>query len=229
MYGERLLFSALDVPELAILVLRTGDGLHTGILHRDRGRLYVLDQIWHGMLRSELIDRDYPGVIPGLEPEEINDVTATCRLIHKRRVRRGIWQDLPYAFRYSTGAGVNKDGEVILGTGLGLTCATLVMAVFDAARVPFVDLSDWVERPDDGPRCRKLLQLMTDGIPGFAPPAEPEHVAEVEAELPCIRFRPEEAAAVGMADRRPASFDQVERAGRWISERLTVGAERASI
>ena len=84
------------------------------------------------MLRSGEIDRDYPCVVPDLEPEEINDVTATCRLIHARTVRRGTWQELPYAFRYPTGAGVNKDGEVILGTGLGLTCATLVMAIFDA-------------------------------------------------------------------------------------------------
>ena len=33
---------------------------------------------------------------------------------------------------------------------------------------------------------------------------------------------------MGMADERPASFDQVERAGRWISERLTFGAEWAT-
>jgi hypothetical protein len=217
------------VAELAILVMRTHDGLHTGILHRNRGHLYVLDQVWHKMLRSELIDRDYPCVIPSMEPEEINDLTAIYRLIHTRKLQRGSWQELPYAFRYPTGTGVNKYGEVILGEGVGLTCATLVVAVFEAARVPFVDLTGWVERPDDEPRFRKLLDLMRDGIPGFAPPAEPEHIARVEAELPCIRFRPEEAAAAGMTDRRPVTFDQAERGGCWIDERLTVGVEHPCI
>jgi hypothetical protein len=227
MRGERLRFSARDVAELAILVVRTGDGLHTGILHRNRGQLYVLDQVWHKRLRGELLDRDYPCVVPSLEPEEINDLTATCRLIHTRRLQRGSWQELSYAFRYPAGTGVNKDGEIILGDGVGPTCATLIVAVFEAAKVPFVDLTGWVERLDDEPRFRRLLEFMRDGIPGFAPPAEPEHIARVEAELPCIRLRPEEAAAAGMTDRRPATFDQVERGGRWIVERLTVGAEHA--
>jgi hypothetical protein len=229
MYGERLRFSVREVPSLAIIVMRAGDGMHTGIVHRNRGHLYILDQMWHKKLRSEMINGDYPCVIPNLEPEEANDITGICRLIHERRIERKGWQELPYAFRYPSGAGVNRDGEVILGEGVGLTCATLVMAVFDAAKVPYTELTEWVERPDDQVRYEKLLQMMRDGIENFAEPADPEHIARVQAELPCIRFRPEEAAAVGIADWRPASFEQVERAGRWIVEKLTKGCEHACV
>lgn len=41
-----------DDPELAIFIMRTADGTHTGILHRMRGVLMIQDVLWHEMFRS---------------------------------------------------------------------------------------------------------------------------------------------------------------------------------
>lgn len=223
---EFLQYSGREVPELAILIMFTEDGTHTGLLYRFQGRLFVLDLMWHERLRVRPTDGDYPCVIPDLLPEEMNDATVVCELI----VNRKQLQRLPYGFGQPNNAQVNSDGELVWGNGAGLTCSTFVLALFDAARIPFIDLSGWVRRPDDEVRHASLLRKMEVGIPEHdILPADGSHVAKVRAELPCIRVRPEEAAAAGLSPTRPAPFSLVERTGRWILERITEGAERSCI
>ena len=55
--------------------------------------------------------------------------------------------------------------HIFLGEGLGLTCSTFVLTVFEAAYVSLVDLTGWPERDQDNARHEKLLQMMRDGIP----------------------------------------------------------------
>lgn len=121
------------------------------------------------------------------------------------------------------------NGELILSDGLGLTCSTFVLKVFESAKVPLIELTNWPMRPDDNVRHASLLHLMENGIPGRLHPAPPEHVQRVREELPCIRLRPEEVAAAALAERLPASFQQVESGGRWILELVTEGAQEAWI
>ena len=231
---ELLRYPGDEVGELAILIVITGDGTHTGLLYRFGNRLYLLDQCWHECFRVDSFDvntfkRRYGCVMPDLLPEEINDVVATCELIVDRSIRKGP-QRLPYGFGLPEGGEVNRDGELIWGGGVGLTCSTFVLAVFEAARVPFIDLSGWVRRPADDDRQEELLNMMARGIPEHGiPPADPAHIAKARGELPCIRVRPEEVAAAGLSPKRPAEFGLVERTARWILERITIGAERGSI
>jgi hypothetical protein len=41
-------------PSLAIFIIRTEDGSHTGILFRFNGVLIIQDQLWHERFRSSL-------------------------------------------------------------------------------------------------------------------------------------------------------------------------------
>ena len=123
----------------------------------------------------------------------------------------------------------SANGELMLGDGLGLNCSTFVLTVFESAKVPLVDFNGWEIRPDDEISQRALLEKMRTGIPPNIPPAPPQHVQKVEAELPCFRVRPEEIAAAGMGDDPPANFDQAERGGRWILSLLTEGVEQLGI
>ena len=114
--------------------------------------------------------------------------------------------------------------------GLGLTCSTFVLTVFESVYLPLIDFDTWENRADDNERHDRLLEKMRDGIPAHGiPPAEPQHVSAVAADLPCIRVRPEEVAAAGMSDSRRAAFLQAERGGRWILEILTPEWAHASI
>ena len=178
---------------LAIFIMAHPEGTPTGIIHRNRGILFALDLMWHERLRSSVLSQDYCCVIPDLEPEEANDVMGMCRLIEARN-RDPDQQKIPYAVGPANGTQFNRDGELILGDGIGLTCSTFVLTVFDSAAVPLADLDGWVARTGDDERHEQLVQKMEDGIPGFAPPADAAHVQKVRASLPCIRVRPEEVA-----------------------------------
>ena len=210
-------------PSLAIFAMRTEDGTHTGLLFSVEGVPCIQDLMWHKRFRSSKCRDPLCFVVPLLEDEEVNDVTGVCRLIHKRHNSGKFEQRYfpPYAFRPGS-ARIDKDtGEIDLGDGLGLTCSTFVLKVFEAAYVPLLDLTGWPERPDDNVRHEKLLKTMEDGIPGFSPPAEPEHIAALRAQLPCIRVRPEEVAACGMLDNNPLpTFPLVEPVGQWLLSQL---------
>jgi hypothetical protein len=232
MHGERFYFSCQDVAAVAVFYVRKPGMIHTGILHRAAGRLFILDLLWHGLLRSHLCQEDLPCVVPDLEPEEINDVTAMCRLIQQRNIERIIAGrfTIPMAFKLGNNTRFSSvTGELMLEDGLGLTCSTFVLTVFESAKVPLIDLTDWPARPDDQVRHQDLLRAMQNGIPGFAPPVDSQHVAAVAAQLPCIRVRPEEVAAAGMAEPLAANFTKAERGGRWILELLTPDVQGAWI
>lgn len=212
---DRLHFRGDEVPDLAILILLTESGTHTGLLYRFESQLYVMDLRWYERFRVELTKSDHHFVVPDLLEEEMIEVAAACRLIVLRRRQRGP-QLLKYGFGPPEDPIVNRDGEILFGGSAGLTSATLVLAIFEAVRIPFVDYADWVARPEDDARHRQLLEMMRTGIPGHIPPADAAHIAKMEKELPCIRVRPEEVAAIGLCDQRPATISQVEPTGKLI-------------
>src|SRR5437870_1694103 len=154
MHGERFQYSCRNVPALAIFIMRTYGGTHTGLLHRNRG-----DLCWHERLRRSLCRSDCACVIPDLEPEEVNDVTGMCRLIDRRhRVRDGGGPlVIPSALRYNNTRFSAVTGELMLGDGVGLSCSTFVMTVFESAKVSLVDLSGWPVRPEDMAQQERLL------------------------------------------------------------------------
>ena len=212
---DRLHFRGDDVPDLAILILLTESGTHTGLLYRFELQLYVLDLLWHERFRVAPTRNDHHFVVPDLLEEEVIEVAAACQLIVLRRRQRGP-QLLKYGFGLPKDPIVNRDGEILFGGSVGLTCATLVLAIFEAVRIPFVDYADWVARPEDDARHRRLLGMIRTGIPGQIPPADAAHIDKMEKELPCIRVRPEEVAAIGLCDQRPAKLSQVEPIGKLI-------------
>ncbi len=220
---DHLRHTSSDVAELAILIMLTPGGTHIGLLYRSGGRLFVLDQMWHEQFRVAVCDREYACVVPCFLREELNDAAEMCELFVKRLFRAGTPQRVPLGFSQPSNPQIGIDGEIIWGGGAGLTCSTFVLAVFDAARIPYIDISGWVRRDDDDERHNRLLEQMIEGIPGRIPPADPAHVSKVRSELPCIRVRPEETAAAGLFEDRPARFAQVEPAGQWILEQLRLG------
>jgi hypothetical protein len=221
MRTERFLAASDSVSEIAIFIVPTEDGTHAGLLHRIDGTLYTLDLMWHEQLRSApYLSPRCSCVIPDLEVEEANDVAAICRLIHRRHVESGGFR-MPYAFRLGKKTVFDeKTGTLILADGLGLTCSTFVLTVFESARIPLVDLTNWPRRDGDDARHAALLRMMRDGVPEYGiPPASSEHVAKVTEELPCIRVRPEETVAAGLFN-LPACFRYAAIGGEWILSQL---------
>ncbi len=216
-----------EVPALAVFVDRIrGNYIHTGILHReDSGQLNILDLRWHENLRCEPATQEYHCVIPDLYEEEIDSITGLCRLIQKLNLGENT-QKIPYAFGVAADTEINNTGDIILKNGLGLNCSSFVLVVFKNAGVPILNIEGWPNnRTGDIERQQQLLEMMKTGLPNAnppVPPAQPEHIAKVEASLPCIRVRPEEVAGAAMADRIPSTFLESTRGGRWILTQLPV-------
>ncbi len=210
-------------PALAIFIMRTPDGSHTGILFRMRGVLIIQDNLWHERFRSSPC-RELPHfVMLALEPEEEHDVRMMCQLIHERHSNGDPAREyrIPYAFRYTSKTRINPaTGEMQLEDGLGLSCSTFVLAVFQSVEITLVKIDTWRSRADDVVRHEALLQKMRAGIPGFAPPAPADHIVLVEKEVHCMRVRPEEVAAAGLFDDFPVAFEELERAGTWILDQI---------
>jgi hypothetical protein len=203
-------------PALAIFIMRTDDGSHTGILFRLQGSLIIQDLLWHERFRSELCRRLPHFVIMRLEPEQEHDVRMVCRLIHERQNSRDPAKEyrIPYAFKYSNKNGINRaTGEVQLVDGLGMSCSTFVLAVFQSVGITLVNIETWQERPGDLARHEGLLNKMRSGEYGEVPP---DHITLVEQEKNCMRVRPEEVAATGLYDDFPTTFEQLVPAGAWI-------------
>src|SRR5207244_3387276 len=139
--------------------------------------------------------------------------------------------NIPYAFRHCNNDRFNSQtGELMLGDGLGLTCSTFVLTVFESVYLPLIDFNGWEIRAEVNARHHQLLQDMRTGFPQYGiPTAEPEHVAAVTAELSCIRVRPEESAAAAMFSYRSVGFREAACGGRWIIEMLTPEWAYASI
>jgi hypothetical protein len=203
---------------LAVLILRGGDGgTHTGILHRMGDRLFLLDLCWHLTLRSVPHHYEFACVVPAFLPEEVNDITALCRLIGAKH-QAGM--QIPYALALHPATHFDETGGLVLGEGLGLTCSTFVLKVFASAGVQLVDTDSWIARPDDDARHAELLRRMRDGWNGF-PKADAAHVKKVEETLPCIRVRPEEVAGAALHAQYPVGFENAKTAGEWLLGELT--------
>jgi hypothetical protein len=211
-------------PNLAVFIMRTGDGTHTGILHRMKGELIIQDVMWHEMFRSEPCRLRPEFVAFALEEEVENDVRGMCRLIHERQHSPDPSKRyrIPYAFRHGNANSFGRAaGELMLVDGLGLTCSTFVLTVFQSVGVPLLSFDGWKMREGDNARHETLLEKMRNGIPEFGiPPAQAEHVERVQSELPCVRVRPEEAAATALCNDHPFTFAQLTPAGEWLLAQL---------
>jgi len=209
-------FRRPDDPALAIFIMRTGEGTHTGILFRFNGVLIIQDLLWHERLRSSSC-RELPHfVMLGLEPEQEHDVRMMCQLIHERQNSGDPLKEyqIPYSFRYTNKAHINRaTGEVYLVDGLGMSCSTFVLAVFQSVGITLVNIDTWQTRPEDVTRHEGLVEKMRREIPGFSPPVPAEHIALVEREKNCMRVRPEEVAATGVYNDHPATYEQLAPAG----------------
>ena len=217
---ENFRLNSDNVQHFAVLIILTNSGTHTGVLYRLSGELYVVDQCWHLCFRCKPADRPMACVVPDLLEEEFQSIVAVCELFVRRTLRAGIPR-IPMGFAQPKNVTFSADGEVVWDGSVGLTCATFVLSIFEAAKIPLVELSRWRRRSGDDARHEELLLLLERGdASNGIPKASQDHIARVRAELPAIRVRPEEVAGAAMHPVRPVGFELAEQAGLWILDRL---------
>jgi hypothetical protein len=216
--------SAADKPhhqvQFAAIAIRTISAAqrHTGILHKESGDpgVLLLHQAWHCDLRNESPSDAYRWVQPSLPAPRLRQVAALCRKVWRSNGSATI----PFAFSPPNDCIDAETGQFLLGpTRLGLTCATFVLAVFQAAGVLLVKYDDW---PAGRPGDAEWQQAVVDDLRASRR-ASVEHIEAMQGELGkgAVRYRPEEVAGAATLSKLPASFEQAVNAAAHVLQSLS--------
>ena len=158
----------------------------------------LLHLAWHFDLRDSEPKPAYLWIDPLIPEPRARQVAALCR-----RVLRSNTRGIPYAFSAPNDCFDSNTAQYLLGpTRFGLTCASFVLAIFDAAGLPLVRYESWPIRPNEDAAWQRqvLEQLRAAG-------ACVEHVQAVKSEIGSVRYRPEEVAGAAGSDAIPASYE----------------------
>jgi len=144
-------------------------------------------------------------------PARQRSIAAFCRRVWRKNSKKGI----PYAFSNPGQSFDDETGRFLIGPSrFGLTCASFVLAVFDAAGFPLAEYGSWpVDRTGDREWQEKIVDLLQSR-------AEPEHITHLRNEIGAVRYRPEEVAASTALAPPPVNFIQAEKLGTQILGRL---------
>src|SRR4051812_13925299 len=186
-----------------VAIQKTPNGRHLGVLYKREGSWRLLHLGWH----FQLGDHPMPQLgsqFVWVNPEPVIDeirlevLAALCRLISERNVDRG----LPYGFSkphnwFDPATGAVREFE----NGMGLTCASFVLAVFSSNGTPLINEDTWRVREDDKQFHNWVIKRME------ATRVSPEHLEGMRKSLPAIRYRPEEVAGAAACEVIPANFE----------------------
>jgi hypothetical protein len=198
----------VTVNEIASVAVAFGHselGPHTGILVRETDGLinfYHMPLVRAPIQRS-VLPKHFLWRAPSIPVERSDLVAALCRLIAARYREVGI----PYSFKYTPDMVFNlSSGQFQKGTGSGLTCATFVLAIFQSLGTQIVHYLDWPPRPDDHKWQEKMAKwLEKQG-------ALKKEVEAARAEIPSLRYRPDEVCAACGITPLPAKFAETRQA-----------------
>ncbi len=201
-------FPAVGDPHTAVVLARTPRGnLHVGLLYRSHGKGKALHLGWEDLLYDSWM---WGGLrtAPQIEPELSFVAARMCRkiwacFVHDRK--------FPYGLRLE-GTSFDADGRLVLAPGTrGLSCATLVLAVFRSVGVELIDESDWPIRKNEDQEYLAFVR----------PFASESHYAALVCEVNegVKRVRPEEATAACLLA-PPATYTRVRPLAEDVVTRL---------
>jgi len=168
----------------------------------------------HRKLSDEPITDDpaRPGIVwvePRIPPERALLLKAKCQLVSQLHQEKGF----PYGFRYSRTA-FDTQGMLRLGPGeVGVTCATIVDAIFASEGMPLLDPSRWPPPDNDDKSLRR-------GVIADIRKRDREHADVLEAEIDAPRIRPEEVVAAAAIHPTVGTFDTLLDGAAVVAERL---------
>jgi hypothetical protein len=208
------------VPTAAVFVQRSRLGAHVGVLHADDdGGVWLLHQAWNRDSRHETLATfraDSKGtplffVPPGLDADEQAALRAHAVLAAKRIPEGG----LPYAFG---GATLDREQGFLLGESCGLSCATLVNVVFQAAKVKLVNESTWASQRTSEREAEdhKAKMRVVEALANSPNEADREQAERIRSKLSDPRLRAEEVAAASGQTTRPLDLHTAEPLGKQV-------------
>lgn len=193
-----------------------GEQLHLGILYRiDKSDPRFCHLAWHYQLMDEPPQNDYYwDDCLFLIDDPVNAKIFSARMLtiaqSKRIIAYGIYHE----------GGVFTHDAKFIGfpdEGMGLTCASFVVAVFHSMGLPILQEKTWQSRGDDNIWQQKILKLLEER-------AGAAHVRAAKKYVGAFRMRPEEVAASATAENPPLDFKQADAAGKNLRSLILAAA-----
>ena len=202
-----------EIEHVAVAVgigqLESPHQLHSGIIHVSSGQSHsMLHLAWHTFLLDESPEPHYFWVVPNFAPARLRQVATLCRRIFRKNQQNG----LPYGFGTPNDQFDPQTGELLFkDSQYGLTCASFVLAVFDAAGLRLANYETWPDGRDQDIRWQHFIlsQLRKYNAPN-------EHVKNVETEVGAVRFHPQQVTACAAYVPPPLDFQLADDHGKTI-------------
>jgi len=209
-----------DAHFVAVAIYRIDEHqFHAGFVH-DTGAPATSTQVMHMAGRSVdyceySLSEDhglavyYPNGSP-IPKERMMAVTSFCSHVSNE----GRPTRFPYSF--SLESSLNEHGAFIAGdTDMpGFTCATFVLAAFDALGFNLLETKNWPVRQEDMQTQLNLMGCYSEYVSELGE----EKLQDRLEKLP--RIRPEEVAAGALQESHPATEPQIRDEVRLIKEKL---------
>lgn len=212
--AEERSFDQLEHVAIAITQLRGHPTQHhIGVMHKDMstGRVSMLHLAWHHDLKDSDPKASYAWVVPSIPRPRARQVAAFCR-----KVKKANPSGVPYAFSHASDCLNIQTGAYVGGPGhYGLTCATFVLAIFDATGLPLVQYGTWPDSRDGDDEWRSCVieSLKSSG-------ATSDHIARVESEMTTVRYRPVDVAGAAASSSIPACYDEANKIAAQIMSKI---------
>lgn len=185
---------------------------HAGVLYRSKAGVFLLELATHRTLR--VLPASAKGLPlvwtePNLPEERARMIISKCNLVLKRHGQNAI----PYGFRFERSS-FDPSGSLRLGPKeIGLTCSTIVLAVFASERVQLVDPTSWPSPDEADKRDRERLIVSVAG-------RDPEHAQRLRMDVDAPRIRPEEVVAAGACYPELGTFESLVDGAAVVAEQL---------
>lgn len=190
---------------------------HIGLLYRVaiQAPAQLLHMPWHNKLRSESPGANYVlWVDPSIPKERAKVVAAYCRLVWKKNEANGLPYGLSQPNRF-----FDHTGGILKGPAkVGLTCATFVLAVFEATGLTLVRYETWPKPADEDIKRQEELARRLEAdeqVPR-------DHVRSFRDEIGNIRYRPHEVAGAATSDSWPSDHKYASRVAKRIRRKLAM-------
>lgn len=175
---------------------------HLGLYHAlDEKNLCQLHLEWHQDLKCEIVDDQFRAwVVPTLPKDRGSQVSAFARLVFRKMKKNR----MPYAFSTPVGA-FTRSGALKKGV-VGLTCASFVLAIFEATGVDLVQYTPWPQgEKDEGWQKWITREIKED---------DATHAEEMAKQIPALRYQPYQVFGACLAEFLEVTFEDAETFGQ---------------
>lgn len=174
---------------------------HVGLLYKkEDSPPRFLHLAWHHRLVDEALPPDYLIGFSQLDAMNKGYMVAYVSQVAKSP------SEIPYSISFDGGYYFDDAGNYVpKPLGMGLTCATFIMTLYEKNGLQLIDFSTWSSRTDDVIWQREIIDMLRkDG-------ASLEHIDVLESNIGAARVRPEEIAAAVISEEAPIDFKAAKK------------------